>query len=233
MKKKSNYLPIALQVRGKRLLIVGGGEVAYKRFCQWQGRGADIKVVAAVFGPEFQALRLSLETEAATEEDGLVTLIERPFQPVDIEGCDLVYIATDNALLNAEIEALCGAQGIWRSRADLPGKTSLAADQADPGDPGDWLSLSLIESGNVQVAIGTGGQSPAVTKFMRQTIEAALDLEQLEKQIELMARLKERLKADIETPSQRAALLRQALGLTIDELERLLTDETIYSRFKG
>ncbi len=209
MKRKSDYLPVALKVAGKKLLIVGGGEVAYRKFIQWQDRGANITVVASEFCVHFEHVEEVFEW---------VSLLLRPFKAEDLAACDLVYIATNNSVINAEIEALCQSHRIWCARAD----------QAES----DFQSLSLIEHGPIQIAIGTSGQAPSVALLIKEDIENEFDWEFLERKIELMAALKQKLKQDVVDQSHRRALLGHALGLTIDELERLMTDETFYSGYK-
>lgn len=210
MSNRSSFWPTALNLNHKQLLIVGGGDVAHKRFLQWTGRGAVITAVAETFCTSFEESVLNAPD---------LSLYKRTYQADDLTGKRLVYIATNDSALNERIEQECHAQGIWCCRADA--KTS------------DFHTLSLIEKGPIQIGIGTSGQSPAVSGQIRQLIEETLPLETLEKRIELMAALKVRLKIDVKEQSQRGLLLSRALGLTIEDLEGLLTDEAIYSRFKG
>lgn len=209
MKKKSPYLPIALKVKGKKLLIVGGGPVAYRKMGQWQERGALLTVVAAKLCVLFSANRL----------DDSVILLERPFQEEDLLGCDLVYIATADSVLNDLIEGLCHAQNIWCGRAD--------------DNCSDVLGLTLIEQGDIQIGIGTSGKSPGMARQLREQIETQVDLVNMEIKMGLMEALRKRLKEDVTEQSRRGTLLRRAQGFTIEELERLMADETIYSRYKG
>jgi precorrin-2 dehydrogenase/sirohydrochlorin ferrochelatase len=200
---------VGLNLKGRQLLIVGSGEVAFKRYEQWVGRGAHILVVGLQFCHSFK--------QVAHEPE--LTLEMRSFESTDLEGRSLVYIATHDSDLNAHIETLCKARRILCCRAD-------ASDS-------DFHTLSLIEQGAIQIGIGTSGQSPAVAQEIRMRIEEALPLETLERKIELMAVLKQKLKNDVSEQSTRGLLLKKALVLTIDELEGLLSDEAIYNRFKG
>ena len=86
--------PIFINLEGRRVLIVGGGHVALRKAERLSPYGADIFAVAPEFIPGFAGI------------PG-VTLLERRFEPGDIDGAALVIAATDDPELNAAVSELC------------------------------------------------------------------------------------------------------------------------------
>lgn len=208
--KKLSTMPVALNLFDKDVLFVGAGAVAKHKLSQWTGRGAKIKVVSPQIDPELAAVIHYYED---------VDFVQRTFIPEDLAGVHLVHICTNHSTVNDLIEKLCKDQRIWFCRADQ--------------SHSDFSGMSLIEEGAVQIAIGSSGLAPAMTKLIKQEITAKLDFRLLERRVTLLASLKQRLKEDIEDQKQRAQLLRQASIMPIEEIEGLLTIDALYSRFKG
>ncbi len=203
IKKKSSYVMMALNLDRKKLLIIGGGPVAYKRFLQWQYRGAEIHLVAPEFCDAF--------VQDNSKENDQVIFHERIFQAEDLEGVWMVYIATNDPVLNGSVEGLCRQNGILCGRGDA----------LEP----DVQSVAMIERGAIQIGISTSGKAPASVAQMKEAIEAAINLEEIEKKIDLMQKLKLRLKSEIPDQAQRAQLLKKAAKLSLVELENLLLRE--------
>lgn len=197
-KEKSTYVMMALNLAHKKLLVVGGGPVAFKRFIQWTGRKAEIHVVAPEFCMGFEELS-NFQFEG-------VCLHKRSFKDQDLEGVWMVYIATRDEELNEHIEGLCRQKGILWGRGDL--STS------------EVQSVAMIERGFVQIGISTSGKAPTVVMQIKEKIEEVLDLEDIEARIDLMQKLKLRLKSEEPDQAQRALLLRKAAKMSLEELER-------------
>lgn len=191
---------MALNLDQKKLLIIGGGPVAYKRFIQWQYRGAEIHLVAPEFCDAFVKDRRG--------EEAHTLFHERVFQDEDLEGVWMVYIATNDPILNERVEKLCHQKGILCGRGDA----------FEP----EVQSVAMIERGAIQIGISTSGKSPASVVRMKEAIEEAIDFEEIESQIDLMQKLKLRLKAEIPDQAQRAQLLKKAAKLSLVELEKLV-----------
>lgn len=219
-KTKSKFLPINLNLEGKTILFVGGGDVVFKKVQLFSRRGAKLMVVA----PE-----IALPLKELLAQEGINgTYIEKKFEPEYLFGVDLVYIATSDSAVNQQVAQVAKERNIWFCRGDQSAiEVSMGASSSD------FMNMALIESGSVQVAISTGGRSPAVVKALRQQIEEAIDFESIEHYLDLMEALKIRLKSEEEDSKKRAAYLRAASQYTIENLERLLKDEAFYSRFKG
>ena len=153
-------LTVSVPVAGRRVLVVGAGAVATRRVATLVELGAEVVVVA----PEVSA---ELAERAAAGE---IVLHERAFAPTDLDGVRLVFAATDVAAVNAEVRAGAATAGVWANRAD------------DPADC-DFTVLPAVRRGDLVVAVGTGGRSPALAAHLRRRLadeltgyEAVLDL---------------------------------------------------------
>lgn len=96
-------LPVALDLRGRRVLLVGAGQVAARKVGALIEAGAQVEVVAP-------SLDSHLENLLA---EGSLVAHRRPFAPEDLAGAWLVYALTDSPDLNARVAELCEERGIW------------------------------------------------------------------------------------------------------------------------
>ena len=100
--------PLHLDLRGKRVLVVGGGAVATRRVETLLADGADVVVVAPVASPRLRALA----------EDGRISWRRRPFDYSDVCGAWLVHAATDSERVNRAVADESHRRRIWAVRAD-------------------------------------------------------------------------------------------------------------------
>jgi len=112
-----------LDLRGRRVLVVGGGETAARRVARLVDAGAEVEVVA----PDV----------AASIAAPPVTVHRREFTPGDVDDAWLVFACTDDAAVNAAVAAAAEERGIWCGRADDAGASKVwvpAAGHADGVD---------------------------------------------------------------------------------------------------
>ena len=137
--------PIFINLEGHRVLIVGGGHVALRKAERLSPYGADIFAVAPEFIPGFAGI------------PG-VTLLERRFEPGDIEGAALVIAATDDGELNAAVSELCR----WEN---------MLVNVVDDIEKCSFVFPSLVRRGELSVGISTGGASPSAAQYVRRGVE--------------------------------------------------------------
>ena len=137
-------LPIILDLRGRKALVVGGGRIAYRKAKALADEGAHVTVISPNFVDDFSTM-----PNAA--------LVHRNFEAGDTEGFQLVITATGNHAVDQLIYDEGNARGTWVNSADDPDRCSfyLAATHRD---------------GNVIVAVSTEGKSPALASHLRNTI---------------------------------------------------------------
>ncbi|WP_231184192.1 bifunctional precorrin-2 dehydrogenase/sirohydrochlorin ferrochelatase [Haladaptatus sp. DYF46] len=155
-------IPLLHDFRGERVLVFGGGRVGYRKARRF-AREADVLVVATGFADELE----SLSEDETDERSGGVSLVKAAIDPADAEtwlddaAPALVVAATDDAALNEAIERAA------RERGTLVNRT----DESGGRDAGSVVVPATARDGDVVVAVGTGGRSPAVSRELRRRIE--------------------------------------------------------------
>lgn len=141
--------PAALRLAGRLCVVVGGGTVARRKVAGLAGTGARIRIIAPQFHPELLEL-------------GGVELCRRPFRSEDLDGATLVFAATDDPAVNAEIVRLAMTRGILVNAAD------------DRVHGGDLLLPAVLRRGALTVAVSSDGGSPALSARLRDEIAAVI-----------------------------------------------------------
>lgn len=146
------YLPVMLDLAGRRILVVGGGRVATRKVARLLDSGASVRVVSPEVSPELEAI--------AARTDRL-ELSLRPFDPSDLDGIQLVFTATGVESVEQIVHDEGDRRGVWVNAADDPERCS-------------FLMPATLERGSLQVAVSTGGESPVLAGRVRDEIDAAL-----------------------------------------------------------
>ncbi|MCX5882761.1 MAG: bifunctional precorrin-2 dehydrogenase/sirohydrochlorin ferrochelatase [Deltaproteobacteria bacterium] len=143
------YYPVNLDVRHHSCLVVGGGAVGTRKVRTLLDCGAVVTVVS----PEVTNQIFDLAQE------NRISLKQRPYQASDLDGVFLVIGATDNKDLNRAIHDDARKQGKLCNIADQP-------------DLCNFILPSIIERGDLIIAISTSGKSPAFARRLRKQLEA-------------------------------------------------------------
>ena len=188
--------PIFIDLKGRRALIVGGGRVALRKAERLMPYGADICAVA----PEFEDAFRSLSG---------VTLLERRFEPGDIEGAALVIAATDDGELNDAVSELCQWENVPVNVVDDLEKCS-------------FVFPALVQRGELSVGISTGGASPSAAQYVRRGVEQLVP-EGFEGILDFLSAHRAAVKAAL--PPERRAGAYAGLFERCMELGRALSEE--------
>ncbi len=183
---ESTY-PISLNLSGKPVLLVGGGEVAFRKARGLSGTGCRLRVVARSFSPAFQAWL----------EKGRVPMEQRAYRQGEAAGYFLVISATDDAGVNKRVFEDAHAAGRLINVVDRPGLCNV-------------FIPSRIDRGNLQVAISTGGKCPAFARWLRQGLEEAIP-ERYGPLLERIAGIRTRLRETIPSEHTRKRILERLL----------------------
>lgn len=166
-----HYLPVALNLIDKDVLIVGAGVVGTQKVDDLMGCGARVHVVSPVASRRVQDLAAA----------GEIQLELRKFQPGDTDGAFLVMVATDDREANVAAYNECAAAGRLVNVCDDPPLCN-------------FIFTSKIERGPLTISIYTHGTSPAFSKRVRRELEQVLGPEYAE-MAELLAALRPRIMA--------------------------------------
>ena len=149
-----SLLPIFLKLDGRPGLLVGAGTVALEKIGSLLKTGVKLRVVAPRVRAEVRQLAI----------DGRLELVEREFRPSDLDGNLIVIAATDVPEVNATVYREAVARGI-------------ACNSVDDVPNCDFYFGSVVSRGELQIAISTAGESPAVAQRLRREIDEQLPQE--------------------------------------------------------
>ena len=156
-------LMIAWQLRDKRVLVVGGGDVASGRIGHVLAAGAEVTVVSPRAG-------LHPATKQHIDASDRITYRDRTFVAADLDGADMVLTAIDDVAVSRAIAAQCRALRIPVNVADDPPCC-------------DFYFGSQIRQGPLQILISTNGRGPKLANSIRRRIEESLPQEQALRQL--------------------------------------------------
>ncbi|WP_080904350.1 bifunctional precorrin-2 dehydrogenase/sirohydrochlorin ferrochelatase [Parabacteroides sp. Marseille-P3160] len=148
MKEKLQFLPISINVTDQKILIIGGGKVAYHKATILNRFVDRATVVSPDFHEGFEALPF--------------TLIRKKYEPEDLSGAFLVYICTENEPLNAEIKQACRERGILASVCDNPVLC-------------DFISPAIHKKGQMTIAVSSNAQDVYRSIEVRNQIKELID----------------------------------------------------------
>ncbi len=142
--------PIFLNIENMLAVVVGGGEVAWRKIKDLAEAGARIKIIAPSISKEIN--------EFAGNNRNMVEIIGREYNDGDINGADLVFSCTDNSELNKRIFTEARSKGIIINSVDDPENCT-------------FLVPSSAKRGDLTVAVSTDGTSPAMAARLRRIFE--------------------------------------------------------------
>lgn len=148
---RASLFPLFLKLERKRCLVVGAGFVGLEKVESLLRCGAFLRVVA----PYAVAGIRQLTSEVRIE------WLARCYEPEDVAGCDLVIAATNDREVN-------------RAVFEEASRRSILCNTADDPPLCDFFFASIVQRGELQIAISTAGQSPALAQRLRREIDAQL-----------------------------------------------------------
>jgi len=166
----AHLYPIYLNLAGKRCLVIGGGKVAERKAATLLEYEASIILVS----PE------STESIKTWSAQRLIDWRQRIFQPEDLDGTFLVFIATGDEDINKDIAVLCRQRGILVNAVDDPPNC-------------DFYVPSILRRGSLCLAISTEGKSPLLAGKLRRELETVIPDEYGE-WLEILGGLRDKIK---------------------------------------
>ena len=166
-------LLLAWQVKDKRVLIVGGGDVASGRISSVLAADAFITLISPEDG-------LHPTTKFYIDNSDRITYHNRTFEPDDLDEADMVLTAIDDVETSREICTMCRERKIPVNVADVPPNC-------------DFYFGSQIRRGPLQILISTNGNGPKMANMVKTKIEQALP-PNADKAIENVGKLRMKLR---------------------------------------
>jgi siroheme synthase-like protein len=140
---------VNLRLDGQPVLVVGGGPVAARKVTALLQAGARVTVIAPAADP-------------AIADQPEVAWLHRRYRSPEAGSYRLVVTATNDPAVNAQVARDCEAADVFVNSADDPANCTFTLP-------------SVARRSDLQVAVSTGGRSPALARWLRQRIEREID----------------------------------------------------------
>ena len=189
-----DLLPIFLNIKRKKCVVVGGGEVAFRKATLLLRAGADLNIVAPVMSDELHKLCL--------DRDCTITI--REFEEADINNAILVVAATEDLKINERVSVIASKLNIPVNVVDQPHLCS-------------FIMPSIVDRSPIVVAISSGGSSPILTRKLKELNETMIP-GRIDKLAELLGSFRGRVKNEIDDFSERIRFWENVLDSEIPEL---------------
>ncbi len=148
MSREPAFFPMLMSLAGRKCLVIGGGKVAAGKIDGLLHHGAQVIVVSP------RAVK-SIHGRARA---GALLWRRRQFSPRDLDGAFLAVAATNSPVINEAAFRACTARGVLCNSVDDP-------------EHCDFFYPSVVRRGPLQIAISTGGRSPALAARLRRELE--------------------------------------------------------------
>ena len=142
------YYPAYLDLRERPCVVIGGGAVAERKAIALLEAGASVTIISPALTQKLHKL----------SESGKITHIEKQYEEQDLSGAFLVIAATDSAEVNTRVASACR-------------KKQVLVNVATPPEKSTFIVPSVVERGDLLIAISTSGTSPALAKKVRHDVE--------------------------------------------------------------
>lgn len=173
----NTLFPIYVKLDQINTLLIGGGPVGLEKLqaLLTNSPNAKVKIIARDVIDEIVAMVNSNE---------LLSLEIREFQERDLDGMDLLIMATNNPEFNEEVKQLAKSRHLLVNVADKP-------------DLCDFYLGSVVQKGNLKIGISTNGKSPTIAKRLKEFLNELLP-EEIDETLNLMASYRNSLKGDFQ-----------------------------------
>lgn len=187
----AKYYPIFLNIQDKKCVVVGGGNVAWRKVCSLKEAGAKVVVVSPDFCPE-------LEKEAGVER------IQQKYATGHLKGAALVVASTDDGEVNRKVYYDAMESGILVNVVDKPEFCS-------------FIVPASVMRGDLCISISTGGASPALARNIREYLERQFGKE-YDEFTKLLSEMRRKMLSEIKDESIRRDILQRIAGLDMLEI---------------
>lgn len=180
-----SFYPVALEVRGRRCVVIGGGSVGERKARALVEAGAKVCVVAPTITESLQELVRA----------GHVEHLPAAFAPEHLDGAFLAIAATNDTRVNDTAAAAARTRGALVNRVD-------------DAECGDFVTMATVRRGDLLLALTTGGAGPALTARLRGELEARFGSEWGD-YVALLGEMREQVKRQYPEEKERARVLRR------------------------
>ncbi len=172
---QNKLFPIFLKLENFKVLIIGGGKVGLEKITAILNNSPNTQI-------KLIATSISDEIKEISKTSNNVLLIEKTFEETDLDNIDFVISAINDKVTSLKIKQLAEQKNILANVADTPEQC-------------DFYLGSIVQKGNVKIAVSTNGKSPTLAKRIRETFEEAFP-ESINESIENLTQVRKYLNGD-------------------------------------
>lgn len=148
----AKYYPMMLNIENKECLIIGGGEIAYRKILELIEYGASIKLVSPSINAAIKVL----------VDNRSINYIQDIYDKSYVENAYIVVASTNDSRVNNQIFIDCSERKILVNVVDDPKNCS-------------FIVPSKVKRGDLTIAISTNGKSPTLSRTIREELEKKYD----------------------------------------------------------
>lgn len=152
----NRLFPVFVKLEELSVLVVGGGKVALEKLTSilTNAPATHISVVATEINPRLRSFVKGYD----------VTLSRKAFEAPDLDGHDIVFSAVDDPATTKKVREAARSRRLLLNAADKPGQC-------------DFYLGSIVQKGNLKIAISTNGRSPTIAKRLKEVFNDLLPQE--------------------------------------------------------
>ncbi|KPI47182.1 siroheme synthase [Clostridioides difficile] len=187
--------PINLKLDELDVVIIGGGEVAYRKCKNFLDFNKNVTIVSKQILNKFYDL------------EGNIKIIKDDYKKMYIESASVIIVATNNRELNMEIGLYC------RAKKKL-------VNVVDNLEISNFTVPSYIKRGDLLISVSTGGKSPSLSSKIKKELEEIYS-EDYEEYLNVLGDIRKKIIKKYEDKIQRKDMLNMLITLDLEELKKL------------
>ncbi len=181
----TEYMPIMMDLRGMRVLLVGGGKIAGRKANQLLAAGAKLTVISPEIGDEIRTL----------EQSGQLERIAREARMEDAENYRIVYAASGDEALNERI-------------AEAARRSGALVNVASRAQAGNFIHPAVLRRGRLVVTASTSGAGPSAASALIRELDERFGRE-YETYAEFLYVMRQKIRDSVSEPEVRHRLMRK------------------------
>ena len=190
------FYPINLKIDDMKIVIIGGGKVAYRKCMNFLAFNKKVLVVSKEFVKEFEEIKEQVE------------IVKGAYNEKYIKDAFVVVAATNNKEVNHKIGIYCR-------------QYNKLVNVVDDKDLSNFTVPSFVKRGDLLLSVSTGGKSPSLSRKIRKDLEEVYD-DSYEEYVELLGQAREMIIENTSDIKERRKRLKELLDLSFDELRRII-----------
>ena len=190
------FYPINLKIDDMKIVIIGGGKVAYRKCMNFLAFNKKVLVVSKEFVKEFEEIKEQVE------------IVKGAYNEKYIKDAFVVVAATNNKEVNHQIGTYC------RQHNKL-------VNVVDDKELSNFTVPSFVKRGDLLLSVSTGGKSPSLSSKIRKDLEEVYD-DSYEEYVKLLGEARDNIIENTSDIKERRKKLKELVDLSFDELREII-----------